>query len=49
MNKTQRIKVDVEAISEKYVNIKLEQDIDFLEILSLKIDQKDIYQSKKNL
>ena len=25
MNKSQRIKVDVEAVTEKYVNIKLEQ------------------------
>jgi len=45
MNKSQRIKVDINTISEKYIKFNLEQNIDFLEILSLEINQKDIYQN----
>lgn len=45
MNKSQRIKVDVNLAKNKHIKFKLEQNTDFLEILSLSIDQKDIYQS----
>jgi hypothetical protein len=46
MNKTQKIILSDDNLDQdKYIFIKLEQDIKTLEVLSLKIDQKDIYQS----
>ena len=45
MSKSIRVRTTPGDNSEKYVKIKLEQDFDFLELLSLKIDQKDVYQS----
>ena len=42
MSKSIRIRTTPGDDSEKYVKIKLEQDFDFLELLSLKIEQKDI-------
>ena len=45
MNKSQRIYFDPKAVdNDKYLKIKLEQDIDCLEFLTLSIDTKDIYQ-----
>jgi hypothetical protein len=41
-NKSIRIRTDVGG-TDKYVTTKLENNIDFFEILSLKISQKDIY------
>jgi hypothetical protein len=41
MPKSYRIRTEVGV--DKYINVKLEQDFDFLEILSLKINQSDIY------
>ena len=43
MNKSQRIRTTVDG-TDKYLQVKLEQNIDFLEILSLKIDQEQAYQ-----
>jgi hypothetical protein len=44
MNKSQRIHLDVNNIDvDKYLKIRLEQDIDTLEFLSMSIDTKDIY------
>ena len=40
MNKSQRIRVDVNDITTNYIKTRLEQDTKTLEILSLKIDQK---------
>ena len=46
MNKTQKVILnDNNVDQDKYIFVKLEQDIKTLEILSLQIDQKDIYQS----
>jgi len=45
-NKTQKVILNDDNIDQdKYIFVKLEQDIKTLEILSLQIDQKDIYQS----
>lgn len=45
-NKTQKVILNDNNIDQdKYIFVKLEQDIKTLEVLSLKIDQKDIYQS----
>jgi hypothetical protein len=52
-NKSIRIRTTVERRDDvapslqnnKNINIKLEQDFDFLEILSLKISQEDVYRS----
>lgn len=40
-NRSYRVKANVG--SDKVLNVQLNQDIDFLEILSLKLDQKDLY------
>lgn len=45
MNKSQRIRTTIGSDTDKHLKIKLEQDTKTVEILSLKIDQKDIYQS----
>lgn len=45
MNKSYRIKTDVGTNADKYIKLKLEQEIDTFEILSLKIEQKDIYEA----
>ena len=42
-NKSQRIKINLEENTDKYLKIKLEQDIEQLDILSLKLRQEDIY------
>ena len=44
MNKSKRIYVDVDNPNEKNIKINLNQDTNFLEILSLKISQKEAYQ-----
>jgi hypothetical protein len=45
-NKTQKIVInDSNLDQDKHIFIKLEQDVKQLEVLSLKIDQKNIYQS----
>ncbi len=44
MNKSQRIRTTVDG-TDKYLQVKLEQNVDFLEILSLKIDQEQAYQN----
>ena len=44
-NKSQRIKTEVGTNADKHLKIKLDNQTEFLEILSLNIDQKDIYQS----
>jgi hypothetical protein len=41
MSKSYRIRTQVGV--DKHINVKLDQDFDFLEILSLKINQSDIY------
>jgi len=44
MNKSQRIYLDVESLSQdKNIKIILEQDIDSLEFLTMSIDAKDVY------
>jgi len=44
MNKSQRIHLDVESLSQdKNIKIKLEQDIDSIEFLTMSIDAKDVY------
>ena len=45
MNKSYRIKTEVGTNADKYIKVKLEQEIDTFEILSLRIDQKDIYEA----
>jgi hypothetical protein len=40
-NKT--LKIRTQPLTEKNITVNIEQDFDFLEILSLKIDQKDLY------
>lgn len=42
MNKTIRINTNINS-DEKYVKLNLEQDFDFIEILSLKISQENVY------
>jgi len=45
MNKSQRIKIDVDATNvDKYLMAQLEQEVDTLEFLSMSIDTKDVYQ-----
>ena len=44
MNKSQRIRVKLNETTPKYLKTRLEQDVKTLEILSLKINQKDAYQ-----
>jgi hypothetical protein len=44
MNKSKRIYVDIDNPEEKNIKINLEQNTDTLEILSLKISQKEAYQ-----
>lgn len=45
MNKSQRIWVNInEPNQDKHIQVKLEQDIDTFEIMSLKVDTKDVYQ-----
>jgi hypothetical protein len=43
MGNTIRIKTDVGKDSDKYIKVKLEQEFDFIEILSLQISQEDAY------
>jgi hypothetical protein len=45
MNKSQKIRISPETLKDnKYLYVKLEQDVDTLEIMSLKVDTKDAYQ-----
>jgi hypothetical protein len=44
MNKSQRIRTNIDFSGDKNLKVKLEQGVDTLEILSLKIDQRDLYQ-----
>lgn len=44
MNKSKRIYVDIGNPTDKNIKVNLEQDTNFVEILSLKIDQKEAYQ-----
>ena len=45
MNKSQRIWLDTESGNDdKYIHVKLQQEVDTLEIMSLKIDTKEAYQ-----
>jgi hypothetical protein len=44
MNHSKRIYANIDNPAEKNIKIKLEQNTNFLEILSLKISQKDAYQ-----
>jgi hypothetical protein len=45
MNKSQRIHLDVNSIdADKHIKIKLEQNVDSLEFLTMSIDTKDVYQ-----
>ena len=41
--KTLRIKTDVNNPTDKYINIKLEQDFDMINILSMNLSQSDVY------
>ena len=43
MNKTFKIKTEVGSNADKHIKLKLEQEVDQFEILSLKIDQKDLF------
>src|ERR1035437_5097938 len=46
MNKSQRIQLNSNAInSDKYVIVKLDQDVDTLEFLSMNLSTKDVYQN----
>lgn len=45
MNKSYRIKTEVGTNADKAIKLKLDQEVDTFEILSLKIDQKDIYEA----
>jgi hypothetical protein len=45
MNKSQRIRVNLNETDDKHLKVQLDQSAEFFELLSLKIDQKDIYQS----
>jgi hypothetical protein len=45
MNKSYRIKTEVGTNVNKHIKLKLDQEYDSFEILSLSIDQKDVYQS----
>lgn len=45
MNKSYRIRTEVGTNADKNIKLKLEQEVDTFEILSLKIDQKDIYEA----
>ena len=41
MNKSKRIYADIDNPAEKNIKIKLEQDTNFVDILSLRISQKE--------
>jgi hypothetical protein len=45
MNKSQRIRTEVGTNADKHIKVRLEKNVDTLEILSLNINQKDNYQS----
>lgn len=45
MNKSQRIRINLDQTTSKFITTRLDQNTKTLEILSLKINQKDIYQS----
>jgi hypothetical protein len=45
MNKSIRIRTNPRNTTERYINVKLEQDFDTLNILSLTLKQSDIYRS----
>jgi hypothetical protein len=43
MNKSIRIRTNPRNTTERYINVKLEQDFDTLNILSLTLKQSDIF------
>jgi hypothetical protein len=44
MNKSQRIKLDINNVNiDKHIKVKLEQDVDTIEFLSMNINAKDVY------
>ena len=45
MNKSQRIFLNTNDNDDKHFKIKLEQDVDFFEIMSMKIDTKEFYEN----
>lgn len=45
MNKSYRIRTEVGTNADKHIKLKLDQEYDSFQILSLGIDQKDVYQS----
>ena len=49
MNVSQRIKIDPNSITDNYLKVKLEQNINTLEFLTMNIDMKENYDSRANL
>ena len=45
MNKSYRIKFDPLAVDNTYINIKLEQDVETLEMLTMSLNTKDVYRN----
>lgn len=45
MNKSQRISINKESLEDNHIKVKLEQDVDFFEFMSLKIDTKEFYEN----
>ena len=44
MNKSQRIKLDVNTVHvDKHIKVKLEQDVDTIEFLSMSVNANDVY------
>lgn len=44
-NKSYKIKYDLDKPSDDHIKVKIEQDFDFLEVLSVKITQEDAYKT----
>lgn len=45
MNRSQRISVNPQSLEDKYIKLKLEQDVDNFELMSLKISTKEFYEN----
>lgn len=45
MNKSQRIPFDRSSLDDKHIKLKLEQDVDFFEFMSMKISTKEFYEN----
>ena len=45
MNKSQRISIDRQDTNDNHIKVKLEQDVDFFEFMSMKIDTKEFYEN----